>query len=108
MDVQILDLDGSLLAQHGLFSRLQPAVFPLRKWGKRIRLGCGFGRYRRFERSLARRLGKRAGPEPTLTFYGSGDFHHVTLALLRRIRTPFNLLVVDNHPDWMRGVPLLH
>jgi arginase family enzyme len=43
-----------------------------------------------------------------ITFYGSGDFHHVTLALARRIRTPFNLLVVDNHPDWMRGVPVLH
>jgi hypothetical protein len=39
---------------------------------------------------------------------GSGDFHHVTLALLARITTPINLLVIDNHPDWMRGLPLLH
>src|SRR5262249_17872464 len=39
---------------------------------------------------------------------GSGDFHHTTLALLRRLTTPINLLVLDNHPDWMRGVPLLH
>ena len=46
--------------------------------------------------------------EPTLTFYGSGDFHHVSLALVRRRRAPFNLLVLDNHPDWMRGVPFLH
>jgi hypothetical protein len=43
-----------------------------------------------------------------LTFVGSGDFHHVSLALLRRLRTPCNLLVLDKHPDWMRGVPLLH
>src|SRR5205823_6657374 len=43
-----------------------------------------------------------------ITFCGSGDFHHVSLALVRRLAGPFNLLVVDNHPDWMRGIPLLH
>src|SRR5262249_9849025 len=43
-----------------------------------------------------------------VTLYGSGDFHHVSLALLRRLRQPVNLLVLDNHPDWMRGVPFLH
>jgi hypothetical protein len=43
-----------------------------------------------------------------VTFYGSGDFHHVTLALLQRIGEPFNLLVLDKHPDWMRGIPFLH
>jgi arginase family enzyme len=30
------------------------------------------------------------------------------LALLRRLTGPFNLLVIDNHPDWMRGIPLVH
>jgi len=53
-------------------------------------------------------LGGAADDEPHMTFYGSGDFHHVSLALLRRLREPFNLLVLDNHPDWMRGVPFLH
>jgi hypothetical protein len=43
-----------------------------------------------------------------VTLYGSGDFHHVSLALLRRQSRPFNLLVIDNHPDWMRGLPFLH
>ena len=27
---------------------------------------------------------------------------------LRRLTGPFNLLVIDNHPDWMRGIPFLH
>lgn len=44
----------------------------------------------------------------TVTLFGSGDFHHVTLALLARLREPFNLLVLDKHPDWMRGIPFLH
>jgi hypothetical protein len=43
-----------------------------------------------------------------VTLYGSGDFHHVTLAILEQLREPFNLLVLDKHPDWMRGVPFLH
>jgi hypothetical protein len=47
-------------------------------------------------------------PGPALTFFGSGDFHHVSLALLRRLPGPFNLLVLDNHPDWMRAVPVMH
>lgn len=108
MQVRVLDIDGSLLAQHGLLDRTACPVVPLARWGPRIRLACTFGRFSRFERSLAKRLGEAAGPEPVLTYYGSGDFHHVSLALLRRIRTPFNLVVLDNHPDWMRGVPLLH
>ena len=58
--------------------------------------------------NLADRLGGGTDPEPVVTFVGSGDFHHVSLALLRRLTRPFNLLVIDKHPDWMRGVPLLH
>src|SRR5262249_25661549 len=103
----ILDLDGGVVAQHPLLNAYTPEVVSLRDWGPRIRIGCSFGAYRRFERHLEERL----NPTPTesvLTLYGSGDFHHVTLALLRRLREPFNLLVIDKHPDWMRGVPVLH
>jgi hypothetical protein len=68
-------------------------------------LACSFRRFHRFERWLD----ASAWPaEPCITCYGSGDFHHVTLALLRRISKPFNLLVLDKHPDWMRGIPFLH
>ena len=83
-------------------------VHGAREWGPRIRLGCGFGQFRRFEQALSDQLGGETDADPHLTYYGSGDFHHVSFALLRRLREPFNLLVLDNHPDWMRGVPFLH
>ena len=83
-------------------------MVPCQGWGPRIRLGCSFGRFRRFEKSLTDRLGRRPDDGPRLTFVGSGDFHHVSLALVRRLTTPFNLLVIDNHPDWMRCVPVMH
>ena len=108
MDVRILDLDGALTAQPALADGRR-VVDGLQRWGPRIRLACGFGRFRRFEQALADRARRRhATTTPHLTFYGSGDFHHVSLALVRRLREPFNLLVLDNHPDWMCGVPFLH
>jgi hypothetical protein len=107
MEVRILDLDGSMPSQRELMASLQPRVIRMQEWGPRIRLACSFRRFRAFEKALVDLMpAGRAGS--TCTFYGSGDFHHVTLALLKRLDRPFNLLVVDNHPDWMRRIPFLH
>ena len=106
MQVRILDLDGSVTRQSRLVIESAAEVVPLQDWGPRLRMACSWGRFRRFGQSLDRCLD--AGPGPTVTFYGSGDFHHVSLALVRRITTPFNLLVLDKHPDWMCGIPFLH
>jgi hypothetical protein len=105
---RILDLDGAVLPQQRLQRRYDPVIHDLRPWGPHVRLGCSFGRFRRFEAALSRLLHHETPAGPTLTFCGSGDFHHVSLALLRRIDEPFNLLVLDNHPDWMRAVPVMH
>jgi hypothetical protein len=102
---RVLDLDGSITTQPRLLRTYAPQVVDLRGWGPRLRLACPWRRFHRFERALDRQLGS---DEPALTFYGSGDFHHLSLALVRRLRQPCNLLVVDKHPDWMRGVPLVH
>jgi hypothetical protein len=107
MDIRILDLDGSVITQDA-FGRYGPRLCSARDWAPRIRLGCSFRRFRRFEETLSARLGSSVDEAPELTLCGSGDFHHVSLALIRRQTQPFNLLVLDNHPDWMRGVPFLH
>lgn len=108
MRTRILNLDGGIVRQTLLTRRTRAAVLPLREWGPRLRLACRHGSFARFQKRLARYLGSQYDTEPFLSFIGSGDFHHISLALLRRLRGPFNLLVLDNHPDWMRGVPLLH
>jgi hypothetical protein len=105
MRVRILDLDGSVAQQSRFLVASSAEVIPLQDWGPRLRLACSFGRFRHFEESLSRCLDNDG---PLLTFCGSGDFHHVSLALVRRIATPFNLLVLDKHPDWMCGIPFLH
>jgi hypothetical protein len=108
MHIRWLDLDGSLAGQDAFVTRCRPMHIPAQPWGPRLRLACSFGRFRRFERALRTLLGGAVDGEPTWTLCGSGDFHHVSLALLRRQTGPFNLLVLDNHPDWMRRVPFLH
>jgi hypothetical protein len=108
MQARILDLDASLSGQPALAARSRALVHWARNWGPRLRLSCSFRRFDRFQAALSDLLGTDTDERPYLTWYGSGDFHHVTLALLRRLRTPFNLLVLDNHPDWMRHAPLMH
>lgn len=108
MYVRILDLDGSITAQDQLIDSCDPVVHDLRFWGPRIRMGCQFGRFRRFTRDLADRIDNEDRPGPALTFYGSGDFHHVSLALVSQIQEPFNLLILDKHPDWMGWIPFMH
>jgi len=107
MHIRVLDLDGSIREQRRLMHQHRPAEYDLRPWGPRIRLGCSHGRFRLFQQALNALLAEEE-PGPTVTFYGSGDFHHVSLALLSRLPGPCNLLVLDNHPDWMRGIPFMH
>jgi arginase family enzyme len=49
---------------------------------------------------------KQESNEPILTFFGSGDFHHVTNILLRIILAKHQELITvihfDNHPDWVK------
>jgi hypothetical protein len=108
MDIRLLDLDGSLLCQRELLTRYQPRIFSARDWAPSVRMACSFRRYRRFERNLATLLGGPVDDTSWITFIGSGDFHHVSLAFLRRQPLPCNVLILDNHPDWMRGVPFMH
>jgi hypothetical protein len=108
MKLRVLDLDGSITSQERLVTAYPAKVWPAKQWGPSIRLACSFRRFCRFEDDLDRALETEDGSDPAVTLYGSGDFHHVSLALVRRAKTPINLLVLDNHPDWMRGVPFLH
>lgn len=105
--IRLLDLDGSVVRQPRL-ARLASQIIPLSSWGPRLRIACRWSSFERFEVTLARQLGRTWDQWPLLTFLGSGDFHHLTLASLRRLGRNCNLLLLDNHPDWMRGVPFLH
>lgn len=96
MPAQILDLDGSVGALPGAVS------IDLRHWHDRLRFACSSAQLRAFGGVLRELLPVQAGP----VFYGSGDFHHLSLVLIERVAMrqpkPIRVLVLDNHPDNMR------
>ena len=104
IDVVVLDLDSAVAP-----GALGAAMWiDLRAWGPRIRLGCGMAQFAAFQCALAGQLAGLSRERVPMMFGGSGDFHHVSLALLQRQRSPVNLLVLDKHPDWVQGLPFLH
>jgi len=54
------------------------------------------------------RIAAAADPRPSITFLGSGDFHHLAALLIERVAEPFTVLHFDNHPDWVRLAPRWH
>lgn len=95
----ILDFDGSVLPLG-----MDEVRIPLGAWQESIRFGCSRHDFLRLEIHLRQILPKEYG----CAFTGSGDFHHLTLLLLREAERrairpdPVDLVVCDNHPDNMR------
>jgi Arginase/agmatinase/formimionoglutamate hydrolase, arginase family len=91
----ILDFDGSVLPLDGARG------IPLRERQEEVRFACR----KRVLEDLSGMLAASIDDAPAAVFLGSGDFHHVTLALLERLRrrgVPIEVVVFDNHPDNMR------
>lgn len=90
----VLDIDRSV---GPLADRL---VLPLAHWQESIRFGCSLATMRRFRTMLDELLPAEYGT----VFMGSGDFHHLSWPLVARLQssTPFQVIVLDNHPDNMR------
>lgn len=92
-----LDFDGSVGAFPGLIR------VALAEWQEAIRFGCSVQRLE----ALARRIDAALPPDHGTVLMGSGDFHHVSWALIRRQARqgrhgPLRVVVFDNHPDNMR------
>lgn len=51
------------------------------------------------ESAAAMRMRIAGLPLHAVHLLGSGDYHYVSLFWLERMETPFNLLLLDNHPD---------
>ena len=71
----------------------------LRLWASRRRLA-----------GLAAGLAKMPAPpgsDPLVTFYGSGDYHHIATPLIASVEEPVTVIHFDNHPDWVR-IPATH
>lgn len=91
----ILDFDGSVQDLPGA------RAIALGHHQETIRFGCRRSQLRQLGTVLSADLDER----PPVVFLGSGDYHHVSLLLIERLRalgTPIQVVVFDNHPDNMR------
>ncbi len=96
MHAHILELDDSVGALPGA-ERID-----LREWHDALRFACSNRQLHAFANVLQRVLPVTAGP----VFFGSGDFHHLSVPLIAaaaaRQQAPVRVVVLDNHPDNMR------
>src|SRR5216683_1672525 len=63
------------------------------EWGPRLRFIAKKNDVEVFYKLLPEKLS-------SFCLLGSGDFHHLTPILLRKLEKPFVLVSLDNHPDW--------
>lgn len=101
MLLRVIDLDGSVAGQEPLRRRIDAgaaARIDAADLAPSLRIVASRGALR----SLASRLEPHAdGRATTVTFYGSGDFHHLTAGLVAAIDEDVTIVHFDNHPDWV-------
>ncbi|MDD5595225.1 MAG: arginase family protein [Candidatus Omnitrophica bacterium] len=97
--VRILNLDNSLSGQKKLLAEYHPQVIDLLDLGKQARLWLNPNTAHRFRKSLNPDL------KNSITFLGSGDFHHLSSFLIEQFEEPLSVVIFDLHPDWDTGIP---
>jgi len=104
--LRILDTDGSVDVDSltGAAPWASVTRVELRDLGPALRL---WSRKKHVDAARAR-IAATGDPRPSITFLGSGDFHHLAALLIERINEPFTVLHFDNHPDWVRLAPRWH
>lgn len=109
MRIRVLDLDGAMTSQLERLGRIAPVErVDLTDLGSPLRLWARPRHMRAFSERLAE-VEKRANSVPMLTFLGSGDYHHLSAALIAAAaREPLAVIHFDNHPDWVRFAPSYH
>ncbi|MDP3788939.1 MAG: arginase family protein [Candidatus Omnitrophota bacterium] len=91
--VRILNFDDSITAQKNLVNRYKPEITDLRDLAPYARYWAG--------KNTVNGLRKCLPTEGnTITFLGSGDFHHISRLLINQPKEPISVIVFDGHPDW--------
>jgi len=91
--VRILDFDGSVTRQKRLLSKYGPEIISLKKIAPRVRFWSG-------KRDLAVVNSMIQPSEGSITFLGSGDFHHISCLLMSHYQKPISIINFDLHSDW--------
>ncbi len=96
--ITIFDFDQSVSRQADFLQRFdsQLTIKSMQRFNHAMRLWCSAKSFKKASATMQLQNTKQ------FVLLGSGDFHHLTLALLEQHVAPFTLVLFDNHPDWMR------
>lgn len=92
--VRVLNFDNSVVRQNNLIERFKPSIIDLTDVGPRCRL------YSNDNTAQEIRARIDPGSKDSITFLGSGDFHHITSLLLDKFNDDISIISFDDHPDW--------
>lgn len=92
--INILNFDGSIIKQKKLLSLYKNKTFDLSDIAPIARNWLN-SNTRSVIQSRLKNLSK-----DSVTFLGSGDFHHVSEILISRFEEPLSIISFDYHPDW--------
>lgn len=105
MEIVAYDFDGSLTMQQPLLQAygIPLSVQPMRQFERSVRLWASLPVFKKMAQSL-----RRPSAEGQFSLIGSGDYHHVSLALISQFTKLLTVVLFDNHPDWMRPPHQFH
>lgn len=92
--IRILNLDESIIRQQNLLFRHKSEIIDLKGLGPRVRLWMDEKSKREAENRIQGSL------RNSVTFFGSGDFHHISSILINQFQGPISVIIFDFHPDW--------
>ncbi len=92
-NIRVLNFDDSLKGQLELSRRFSLQVIDLKQIGPSCRLWMNKPCSEQIRNSLIPEL------KNSITFLGSGDFHHISSLLIGQFSQPLSVIVFDHHPD---------
>ena len=92
--IRILNLDDSVVKQQNLISRYKAEIIDLKDLAPKVRLWMN----KKTKEDIEKRI--QGSSKDSITFLGSGDFHHMSSILINRSHKPISVIIFDFHPDW--------
>ena len=92
--IRILNFDDSIVKQNNLLLQYEKDILDFRDLGPQVR--CWIDALTR--EVIQKRICNSA--KNSITFLGSGDFHHISEILISQFNEPMCVIVFDFHPDW--------
>lgn len=92
--IRILNFDDSIVRQQKLISSNNTQILDLKDAGPKARIWLDNKTKSYIQEYI------RGSSRASITFLGSGDFHHISSLLIEQFDEPISVIIFDYHPDW--------